>query len=144
MKISLTKTEMCDLLSKALQTPVTDFSVLKGPKITKPVIVNIPLYTNIAEGMGKALRVAAMDVSLAVTSPNRKIESIKALRAVTCELSKKSVEDQNSKLPGDIMGLAEAKYAVEDWSKWINFVLMNNKYPKLYPGNYNFSYLNEK
>lgn len=131
---------MCNLLTKALQTLVTDFSILKGPKKIKPVITDIHLYTHIMEGMGKALMVAAVDVSLAVTLPYRKIESIKALRAVTCEMSKKSDGGQNSKLSGDIMGLAEAKYAVESWGKWINFIIMENKYPKLYQGNYGFSY----
>lgn len=129
MKLTVTKKELCSLLTKACEFSVTDIEIVEDPKLNPVQWPAIYLYASIIEGLANELRVNFRDVNSAVFTNSRKIESIKALRAVTCEISKRSMEGQNGKLPGDIMGLGEAKNAVERWGTWIGSVQTHNKYP---------------
>lgn len=99
MKLHVTKQEMLDLLTRALSVKVTGFTIAKE---TKADVIE-----------------SAMSVQFGTDRfpLNKKIEAIKLLRTVVLENCMWS------------MGLSEAKYAVENWVKWIAFVSKHKRVP---------------
>lgn len=109
---------MCNLLTKALNITVTDFSILKGPRPVKSVNTNVHPFSTLGQTvisqMTNALGRHVNRISLGEFTPETgKIPAIKALRGITC------------------MGLAESKWAVENWAKWIQFVGYEGEYPHI-------------
>jgi hypothetical protein len=49
-----------------------------------------------------------------------KIARIKALRTIT---------NKYAITPNDLMGLADAKYAIENWQKYLSYILLHGKLP---------------
>lgn len=101
MKISISKTELLKLLTEHFNFSVTDVSINKEPST---------LAQNILREMEKELGDSN------VTKPDRKILAIKAIRTI---LSNR----------GTFMRLAEAKWVIENWHQWIEFVKKYNRIP---------------
>ena len=95
MKLTLTKSDLLNILSNSLGTLVTEVEFTDG---------YTSLYTHISSA-----------VSTYMDSPDNKIRRIKALRGA---------------VPG--MGLADAKWIIENWTRWIAFVRNHNRIPKFH------------
>jgi len=100
MKITVTKTQMLELLSRALNTEVTDFTVSKSK-----------LATQFEDGMTKQMGQERPFPA------HRKLEAIKRIRTLSVEFLKGT------------MGLADSKWAIENWSRWITFVRTHGRVP---------------
>ena len=113
MKIVLkvTRAELIQLLCKATNSAVTDFSVIKVPTV-KDVITPIMIQ------MGRIMNLPIVHPDIA-PSADKKIPYIKALRECVTGL-----------------GLAEAKWAVENWVQYTTFIRANGRLPK-FGGSYN-------
>jgi len=98
MKVSLTKKELLELLTKHFGYEVTECVIAKS----------FVLYNKLNSAMKKE-----------ISTPNNKIASIKLLRTLVHHHTKNDV------------GLADAKWAVENWPKWIAFVKINNRIPTI-------------
>ena len=111
MKIVLhaTKEELLQLLSRATNSAITDFVVLKGSK-------TVDILTPILVKMANSLAVPRVDPN-APCPISQKIPYIKALREATRDC-----------LP-NIMGLGDAKAAVENWIQYCNFIRINGRLP---------------
>lgn len=101
MKIHATHEEICQMLSRAVGSPVESFSIRKGDN--------------------KLVNQCKAAVESVDYKGNGKIAAIKALRAV--------FPIHGDQFRTSSLGLAEAKYAVENWEKWIAFVKKNNRIP---------------
>lgn len=104
MKITLTKTELVQMVQKVLcRDDVEDVIIVKGGKrLLNTTLDRIHAITG---------------VKLSLTEgppPNQKIPVIKALREI---------------IPG--LGLAEAKAISENWPSWISHVHFWGKYPTI-------------
>lgn len=100
MKIHATHEEICQMLSRAVGSPVESFKVKKT-------------------GNSQLVNHCVKAVESVDYKGSGKIAAIKALR----ELFRDKVTGATS------LGLAEAKYAVENWEKWLNFVKQNGRIP---------------
>ena len=101
--LSVTKEELLDLLSKATGSRITSYSIVKEKKTPT-------LHSNIVQDMRFKFGSDYFTKPDGAFGPaERKIEAIKFLR----ELALKHANG---------MGLAEAKEAIEKWSKWIECV----------------------
>ena len=104
MKIIITQNELREIMSARLGGVSIDSVEVQDANDMGLEIVN-------------RLTTAAKPVSLAVALVQDKIKSIKALREIVREMTTYT------------MGLAEAKWAVENWNKWIGFVSEKGKIP---------------
>ncbi len=100
MKITLSRAEFTDILSKHFGMLVEDFSIKKGGQSV--------LAKNLTELIGS---------NYGLNNPN-KIQSIKNLREFYLNQTSKS------------MGLADAKGAIEQFPKYLDFVSKYNRFPK--------------
>ena len=111
MKISLSKPELLAIVSAELGYKVTEIT------ITKQSTLHIELEAKVSQDIGVS---GGLNQTL-VNRGDLKIPAIKSLRS--------HVKD---------MGLAEAKWAVENWAQWIDFVKVNGKAPTMqFNGNWN-------
>lgn len=101
MKISVTKRELQSILSSHFRVNVTEVDMLDNT----PELLDL-LNSNV----GKLIPIAA-----------EKINAIKALR---------SLSSNNTNLFGYCLGLADAKFAVENWRQLITFINANGRFPK--------------
>lgn len=102
MKIALTKPELLKILSKHFGEDITDLTITKGSNFHMIL-------------MEKLSKIICIPVAPAmVFPPDKKIPAIKALREV---------------VPGT--GLAEAKWAIENWNEWIAFVAKHGRAPEI-------------
>jgi len=101
MKLSLTKKELLDVLTKHFEHLVTECVIVKGP-----TTISNYLESRMTEKFGK------------VRFPGeRKIEAIKYLREILYDRLK------------DTHGLADSKWAIENWDRWIEFVKIHGRMP---------------
>lgn len=99
MKIEITHAELCAILSRTLNCTVESVNVIDGKDLAQKCIDAVTKLNY---------------------KGNEKISAVKALRAVfPC----------NEPNRISTLGLAEAKWAVENWEKWIEFVKQNNRAP---------------
>lgn len=111
MKISLSKPELLAIVSAELGYKVTEITITKQSTLHLDIEAKVSQDIGVSGGLNHTL----------VNRGDLKIPAIKSLRS--------HVKD---------MGLAEAKWAVENWSQWIDFVKVNGKTPKLeFHGNWN-------
>ena len=103
MKVTLTKPELLNIIAKYLRVKVEDFELVAEPT---PLPEIVP-----------TLREAVESVSYRGTA---KIQAIKNLRMVASQFMPNK---------GEQFGLADAKWAVENWEKFIAFVVENNRLP---------------
>lgn len=99
MRISVTKRELQSILSSHFKTNVTEVEIDGG----NPDIVSM-----LKQKIGL------------VIDPVNKIQSIKELRTITAI---------DPKIFNYVLGLAEAKWAVENWARFLNFVEKNGRIP---------------
>lgn len=100
MKITVTKLELLSILSSHFNREITECTISKN---TGPCKIELRF--------AKELKLS--EITQSSISGANKILAIKALRTVN---------------PG--MGLAEAKWAVENWEKWIGFVRTKGRAPR--------------
>jgi ribosomal protein L7/L12 len=112
MKIRVTQTELHALLSKALGMEVTGVVISKGHKAA---------VEKFLEAMAKELGVAT--ILPHGFSAEQKIPAIKALRTVTTGVGMWG--------GAAMYGLAEAKWAVENWPRFIKEFTRLGHVPKL-------------
>lgn len=106
MKITLTKTELLAILNQKFGPEITDVAISNPPGPAKET----PFFRRIINQMAMELQ---YPVTITVVCPaDKKIAAIKALRGF---------------VPG--MGLAEAKWAIENWNRWITFVKGHDREP---------------
>jgi hypothetical protein len=117
--LQATKAELIQLLCKATNSAITDFVVLKTKTADKAGDIMTPILVKMAQLLNSALVCPNTQ-----PPPSMKIAYIKALREAASPFVP---TDRNS----GIMGLAEAKWAVENWVQWTSFVRTNNRLPIL-------------
>ncbi len=101
MKVSLKKTELLNIISKYLRVKVDAFEIeLPG--------------TEIVAALQKAIE--GLDYT-----GSQKIAAIKAFRTVAAPFLANK---------GDVVGLADAKWAIENWEKLLKFVGDNARLPE--------------
>jgi hypothetical protein len=100
MKVILTKAELLSIISKHLRVKVTDFDI---------VHVGAKIVAVLQKAIG------AFDYR-----GGGKISAIKALRVASCEFNANK----------DAMGLADSKWAVENWEQFAAFVKDNGRLPE--------------
>jgi hypothetical protein len=106
MKLTLTKDELLVILAHKFGSEITDVSVINPPRPPK----ELPLFRRLINQLAMELQ---YPVTITVVCPaDKKIAAIKALRGF---------------VPG--MGLAEAKWAIENWNRWITFVKGHDREP---------------
>jgi hypothetical protein len=111
MKISLSKPELLAIVSAELGYKVTEITITKQPTLHLELEAKVSQDIGVSGGLNQSL----------LTRGDLKIPAIKSLRTHNAG-----------------MGLAEAKWAVENWSQWIDFVKVNGKAPKMeFGGNWN-------
>lgn len=99
MKIEITYSELCAILSRSFNCTVESINIINGTTLAQKCIAAVTKLNY---------------------KGNEKISAIKALREVfPCNEPNRS----------STLGLAEAKWAVENWEKWIEFVKQNNRVP---------------
>ena len=106
MKITATKEQICEILSRAVGSTVTDFCVCNPVGRSK--------------AFANKFRVAIKELNYL---GNQKIEAIKKLREIAG--NRKEGLTYTCKIRLD-----DAKWAVENWEKWIAFVELNGRLPK--------------
>jgi ribosomal protein L7/L12 len=106
MKITVTKSELLRILSAHFNQEITECTICKS---TGPCKIEVLL----------AKELGLPHITQSNISGANKIPAIKALRTVVA----------------DNLGLAEAKWAVENWEKWIGFVRSKDRVPKFNNGN---------
>lgn len=111
MKISVTKTELLQILSVHFNMPVTDLVISKG---------HMRIVDHFIDKMTAEVGVRPTEHGF---PPTQKINAIKALRVVTTG-------------PGmhggaSMYGLAEAKWAIENWARFIKEFSRLGRVPKL-------------
>jgi hypothetical protein len=99
IKVSLTKTELLDILSSHFGHTVEDAEIENVPSIAK------------------IIRDAVTQLAYQTT---QKITAIKALRQLAVD----------NKWTENVIGLADAKWAVENFNEFITFVEKNHRLPK--------------
>lgn len=104
MKIQISKTELLEIMSKHFNMAVSEVVISKSPT----------LHLKIRENLGKALRHEVTLTEKCLNNGPHKIPAIKALRELN---------------PG--MGLADAKFAIENWDKWIGFIQEKGRIPTI-------------
>jgi ribosomal protein L7/L12 len=107
MKLSLTKQELLKVLSDHFKLDVVDFVMLKA----KP-----PVVTELEAKLAKEMEIVPAVVQDYVKRPDKKIHSIKALRAITG------------------LCLADSKWAIENWDKYFGFVVQQKRLPSISMG----------
>lgn len=107
MKIAVTKPELLQILSAHFNQDVTECT------ITKPIAI-------LAKRIEAALctKLGLKRVTQTALSGSSKIPAIKIIREVIAN-------NNNNNYPG----LAETKWAVENWERWIEFVRQNDRLP---------------
>lgn len=105
MKLSLQKSELLAILSAHLGHTVTDITITKVPST---------VARDLTAKVARDLCISGELDQTRINHPNNKIPAIKSLR---------------SHVSG--MGLAEAKWAVENWGEWIAFTKDNRRVPKI-------------
>ena len=101
MKISLTKKELLSILTQHFGQDVSECVIVKGPSALSSY-----LERRMTEKFGKPR-----------FEPGRKIEAIKYLREIIHDQSKET------------LGLADAKWACENWNRWIVFIQTFKRMP---------------
>jgi ribosomal protein L7/L12 len=104
MKLSLSKSELLEIVSAQLGHQIAEIVITKSPT----------LYLSIEKKVAKDLNIPTPLTQSILNGDNLKIPAIKFLR---------------SHVAG--MGLAEAKWAVENWTRWTDFVKVKGKVPKM-------------
>lgn len=106
MKITATKEQICEILSRAVGSTVTDFCVSNPVKRSK--------------AFAEKFRAAIKGLNYLA---HEKIPAIKKLREIAGDRKEEGYYTCKLKL-------ADAKWAVENWEKWIAFVELNGRLPK--------------
>jgi len=115
MTIRLTRKELCQIATTQLGRQVTRIIIAKESK--HPISNDSsPLATEIIIRMEQSLLFNTNDIP---SRPDMKIQVIRTLREVL------------HKLHDTCPGLAETKWIVDNWTRWINFVKIYNKLPTI-------------
>ena len=109
--VSLTRMELLEILSKHFGNVKIDDYKIFDPNRKRRVIVDLE------KGLTNSLNVAVFN-----PAPENKIACIKALREQSINFSKSNT----------MIGLWEAKTAIENWSAFKKFVTSHNRFPNNY------------
>jgi ribosomal protein L7/L12 len=121
MKILLTKPELLKILSTHFDVEVTDLTVHKTAHTITKLREGLA-RTMVRNGHTPITDTADLTVmARQMNEPSHKIPAIKALRTVV----------QDMGLRSDIYGLAEAKWAVENWCQFCDYLINKGKLPKV-------------
>lgn len=138
--LTLTKTELLQLLSKATNTTITDY-ILTGKSVVdstpEAVVDKTPslmlnqddyqsaLAKDIVNSMQKEFGIFAYINSDSGFGPaSRKIDAIRYLREMDC--TTKTIDNDKQK-----MRLTNAKWAIENWVEWISYVNTYGNLPEI-------------
>lgn len=116
MKITVTKAELLEILSKHFGVEIMECTIAKPSTLAKDITDF--LKDTVMKSVG-TLRMATLPVNAQTWTGENKIPAIKALR-----------EWYHGKYK-DNLGLAEAKWAIENWDQWIGFVIKRGRAPKI-------------
>jgi len=117
MKITLTMTEIAALVIDRYNLPSTcEIAIVGYNGNEHPDAANLVA----------ALRSEDCLTPLGGIRPDKKIASIKLLRELVC----KSLSRIEGDSTGNYCGLAQAKYAIEDWDRFLSYVRRYG-YPKM-------------
>ena len=123
MKITLTKKELLAILIGKFGGDITDVEVTNPSSTLTPLTVHESTLTPLTVHdlcRYNIIHYLKMSLGLPVDlhyifPPNQKISAIKAIRIC---------------VPG--MGLQDAKWAIENWSRWIGFVAIHERIPDIH------------